>query len=137
MLHELTPVATRWKSIGTVLGLKAGLLEDIQAGNSSDPRARACLSWVVMAWLRRDYNVRRFGEPTWQSLAESVGHPEGGANTAVARSIAARHKEGGMLSDCPFINLTKYDWMSMWEPHISCRVDDHCLSKTINLAHAI
>ena len=96
MLHELTPVATRWKSIGTALGLKPDLLEDIQAGNSSDPRA--CLSWVVMAWLRRDYNVKRFGEPTWQSLAESVGHPEGGANTAVARSIAARHKAGGVFS---------------------------------------
>ena len=96
MLHELIPVATRWKSIGTVLGLMPALLEDIQAGNSGDPLA--CLSWVVMSWLRRDYNVRRFGEPTWQSLAETVGHPEGGANTALARNIAARHMAGGVLS---------------------------------------
>ena len=98
MLHELTPVATRWKSIGTALGLKPGLLEDIQTGNGGDPRA--CLSWVVMAWLRRNYKVRRFGEPTWQSLTEAVGHPEGGANTALARSIAARHKAGGVLTGC-------------------------------------
>ena len=96
MLHELTPVATRWKSIGTALGLKPKLLEEIQAGNSGDPLA--CLSWVVMAWLKRNYNVKRLGEPTWQSLAESMGHPDGGANPAVARSIAVRHKAGGMFS---------------------------------------
>jgi len=104
VLHELTPVATRWKSIGTALGLKPDLLEEIHAGNSSDPLA--CLSWVVMAWLGRNYNVKRFGEPTWQSLAEAVGHPEGGANTAVARSIAGKHKAGGMsmLSGCTFIS---------------------------------
>ena len=96
MLHELTPVATRWKSIGTALGLKPKLLEEIQAGNSGDHLA--CLSWVVMTWLRRNYNVRRFGEPTWQSLAESMGRPDGGANPAVARSIAGRHKAGGMFS---------------------------------------
>jgi len=104
VLHELTPLATRWKSIGIALGLKPDLLEEIQAGNSGDPLA--CLSWMVMTWLRRNYNVKRFGEPTWQSLAEAVGHPEGGANTAVARSIAARHKAGGMLmlSGCTFIS---------------------------------
>ena len=96
MLHELTPVATRWKSIGTALGLKPKLLEEIQAGNSGDPLA--CLSWVVMAWLKRNYNVKRLGEPTWQSLAESMGCPDGGATPAVARSTTGRHKAGGMFS---------------------------------------
>ena len=104
MLHELTPVATRWKSIGTILRLKPEILEEIQAGSSGDHLA--CLSWVVMAWLSRNYNVRWFGEPTWQSLAEAVGHPEGGANTALAKSIAVRYKAGGMLtlSSCTFIS---------------------------------
>jgi len=96
VLHKLTPVATRWKSIGTALGLKPKLLEEIQAGNSGDPLA--CLSWVVMAWLKRNYNVKKFGEPTWQSLVESMGRPDGGANPAVARSIAGRHNAEGMFS---------------------------------------
>ena len=102
MLHELTPVAARWKSIGTALGLKLKLLEEIQAGNSGDPLA--CLSWMVMTWLSRNYNVRRFGEPTWQSLTETVGHPEGGANTALAKSIAGKHNARGVLRGCPFIS---------------------------------
>ena len=95
VLHELTPVARRWKSIGTALGLKPDLLEEIQAENSNDPLA--CLSWMVMTWLRRNYNVRRFGEPTWQSLAGTVGQPEGGANTTLARTIAGKRNAGGML----------------------------------------
>ena len=52
---------------------------------------------MVTEWLKRNYNVRRFGEPTWQKLVEVVGHPAGGANKALARDIARRHKAGGKL----------------------------------------
>ena len=44
----------------------------------------------------RNYNVERFGEPTWQRLVEAVGHPAGGANMALARDIARRHRAVGM-----------------------------------------
>ena len=43
----------------------------------------------------RNYNVEQFGEPTWKQLVEAVGHREGGANMALAREIARRHKAGG------------------------------------------
>ena len=52
---------------------------------------------MVTKWLKRNYNVKRFGEPTWQKLVEAVGHPAGGANMATARDIAKRHKAGGVL----------------------------------------
>ena len=91
---ELYPVSTKWRSIGIALRLKPNTLELIQAENSGDPSA--CLASVVMEWLRRNYNVERFGEPTWQQLVEAVDHPAGGANMALARNIARRHKAGGM-----------------------------------------
>ena len=91
---ELIPVTSKWRSIGTALRLKSDVLESIQAMSGSD--LPACLVSVVTEWLRRNYNVKRFGEPTWQRLAEVVGHPAGGANTAVARDIARRHKAGGV-----------------------------------------
>ena len=47
----------------------------------------------------RNYDVQKFGEPTWQQLVEAVGHPAGGANMAHAEKIAKRHKAGGMSSD--------------------------------------
>ena len=47
----------------------------------------------------RNYDVQKFGEPTWQRLVEAVGHPAGRANMAHAEKIAKRHKAGGMSSD--------------------------------------
>ena len=47
---------------------------------------------MVTEWLKRNYDVKKFGEPTWQKLVEAVSHPAGGANTALAEEIARRHK---------------------------------------------
>ena len=74
--------------------LKPDVLESINARYSGDPRA--CLSFMVMEWLKRNYDTRQFGEPTWRKLVEAVAHPAGGADKAVARKIARRHKAGGM-----------------------------------------
>lgn len=40
--------------------------------------------------------MEKVGEPTWQWL--SVGDPAGGANKALAKVIARRHKVQGMSS---------------------------------------
>ena len=98
---DLLPVATKWRSIGIALRLKYKILEGIQAGNNGDPPA--CLGAMVTEWLNRNYNVKRFGEPTWQRLVEAVGHPAGGANMALAREIARRHKAEGTLCGSAFI----------------------------------
>ena len=95
MKSELTPVSANWKDIGIALRLSPDTLDCIQAGSSGDPIA--CLTSMVTEWLRRNYNVNRFGEPTWQKLVKVVGHPAGGANKALARDIARRHVAGGKL----------------------------------------
>ena len=92
---ELTPASANWKDIGIALRLSPNTLDGIQAGSSGDPIT--CLTSMVTEWLRRNYNVKKFGEPTWQKLVEVVGHPAGGANKALARDIAKRHKAGGKL----------------------------------------
>ena len=94
--NELSPVATKWKTIGAALRLKSDVLENIDARCSGDPCA--CLLEIVIEWLKRSYNVEKYGEPTWQRLVEVVVHPAGGANPGLARDIARRHKAGGMLS---------------------------------------
>ena len=88
-------VAANWRSIGLALRLKHKTLDGIQAGNSSDPTV--CLAAMVRELLTRNYNVKRFGEPTWQQLVAAVGHPAGGANMALAREIARRHKAEGTI----------------------------------------
>ena len=92
---ELTPVSANWKDIGIALRLSPDTLDRIQAGSSGDPIT--CLTSMVTEWLKRNYNVKKFGQPTWQRVVEVVGHPAGGANMAVASEIARRHKAGGKL----------------------------------------
>ena len=115
--------------------LKSDVLESIQVGSGSDPPA--CLASMVTEWLKRNYNVQRFGEPTWQRLVEAVGHPAGGANMAVARDIARRHKAGGKLHKRASIiehNAASPSWICPlevglcylpWKPSI-------CFSSTCN-----
>ena len=95
MKSKLTPVSANWKDIGIALRLSPNTLDGIQAGSSGDPIA--CLTSMVTEWLRRNYNVKKFSEPTWQKLVEAVAHPAGGANKALARDIARKHKAGGKL----------------------------------------
>lgn len=94
--RELNPVSAKWKSIGIALGLKCNDLDGIDTRCNSDPTA--CLTSTVTKWLKRNYNVKRFGEPTWQMLVEAVGDPIGGANMALASDVARRHKSRGMSS---------------------------------------
>ena len=47
-------------------------------------------------WLRKNYNVKKFGEPTWRQLVKAVGHPDGGADMVLAMEIAKKHKARGM-----------------------------------------
>ena len=93
MQNELNEAAANWRSIGIALQLKADFLQSIETRYSSDPRA--CLTWILMEWLMRNYNVEKFGEPTWGQLVEALGHSAGGVNVVLARKIARRHKAGG------------------------------------------
>ena len=96
VLNELNPVSAKWYSIGIALRQKPDTLDVIQAGNIGDPRS--CLASMVKEWLKRNYDVRKFGEPTWHWLVEAVSSPAGGADMALARDMARRHKARGMSS---------------------------------------
>jgi len=94
--RELNLVSAKWKSIGIALRLKPNALDGIDTRCNSDPTA--CLTSTVIEWLKRNYNVKRFGEPTWQMLVKAVGDPTGGANMALASDVARRHRSRGMSS---------------------------------------
>ena len=90
VLSELQPVTARWKYIGLALRLSPALLETIESdrGNLQDR-----LTEVLTQWLNHNYDTKRFGEPTWELLAEAVGHPAGGNNSALADEIRQRHSK--------------------------------------------
>ena len=92
---ELIPVSAKWKSIGFALRLDPNTIDSIQATNSD---TSSCLTGVLTEWLKRNYIPKTCREPTWRWLVEAVGDPAGGANMALARAIAGRHKAQGILN---------------------------------------
>ena len=97
MKSELITVSASWRSIGIALRLPTDILNRIDAENHGKPID--CLTSMATEWLKKNYyKVEKFGEPTWQWLEEAVGEPAGGADMALARKIASRHKAGGRSS---------------------------------------
>ena len=90
-IRELSDVAASWRNIGTQLGIRHNRLEAIQGDKPLD-----CLRQMLATWLQKNYNVKRFGEPTWVKLVEVVSHSAGGGNPSLAMEIAKRH--GGICS---------------------------------------
>ena len=89
ILTEMMPVTSSWKAIGRGLRIDPGRLEAIQESNSGKPKE--CLSDMLTCWLKRNYNVERFGEPTWRDVVKVVAHPAAGDNCALALNIAEQH----------------------------------------------
>ena len=89
MYSELTPLASKWKVIGAAFRLKPATLDTFRITHPGDPTA--CLMDVVGEWLKKNYNVLQFGEPSWQWVVEIVAHPAAGNDSALARTIGERH----------------------------------------------
>ena len=97
-------MSANWRNVGIALRLDLNTLDRIHKENLG--RISDCLTAMVTEWLRRNYNVTKFGEPTWQWLVEAVGHPAGGENMAHARDMAGRHKARGMCQLLLTLNTT-------------------------------
>ena len=88
VVSELEPVTYRWKQIGLALRLGLGQLKKIEKENKDTDD---CLSEAITLWLNKNYNTQQFGEPSWELLAEAVGHRSGGKDSALAEDILKRH----------------------------------------------
>ena len=87
IIRELTDVTAKWRNIGIILGIPDNRLKAIK-GDSPPDYLREMLS----TWLQKNYNVKRFGEPTWMKLVEAVNHSAGGEDSSLAMKIARKHK---------------------------------------------
>ena len=85
---ELLPVANKWRNIGLALWLTPNVIGTI--GTKND--AKDCLLEVLTEWLKKTYNVKRFGEPSWKLLIMAVGDQAGGGDPALAEKIAHKYK---------------------------------------------
>ena len=81
-------MAGEWRNIGLALRLDDSQLGVIQRDN---PDIYGRLTDMLRQWLNKTYDVERFGQPSWQMLAEAVRSPAGGNNPALAAQIEEKH----------------------------------------------
>ena len=87
--EALEKVVSKWKLVGTGLGLRSNKLNEIEKAHPNN--LTSCLLDVIMTWLERNYNVQKFGEPTWRKVVKVVNNPAFGANPGLARAIVDNH----------------------------------------------
>ena len=80
--QKLSVVASKWWHIGLALRLSPSQLESVQSND-----ILICLTKILKFWLNRNYNVAKYGEPTWEMLREAVRNPVGGNSEACASKI--------------------------------------------------
>ena len=66
-------------------------VDDLEAVKADKPSPEEGLRAVLMLFLRKTYNVKRFGEPTWRRLVQVIQDSSGGADPALAEAIAKAH----------------------------------------------
>lgn len=85
----MVSIKAKYYQLGVELGLPPGELDAMKKEHHSD--VDQAFSEVILKWLRRRYNVARFGCPTWKRLVEAVESPAGGNHSALAMDIALKH----------------------------------------------
>ena len=83
-------MAHRWYDIGLALGIRNSTMESIKSKGQGD--VHELLRNMVIEWLKMNYNVDRFGPPTWRRIVEAVGEISGGKNPALADKLAKKYK---------------------------------------------
>ena len=88
MFRAVVSWAGIWNKLGLALGLNQPLLVKIKGENSD---TEDCLLAVLINWLNKNYDMQRFGEPSWEVLVKAVDSPAGGRNPALAQDIARQY----------------------------------------------
>lgn len=81
----LTPVENKWMEVGIFLGLKMSGLQN--AIHEEDDK----IAYITKTFLKKDYMVTIYGEPTWKRIVGAIGAMAGGDNRRHAMEIAGQH----------------------------------------------
>lgn len=70
VLSEIKPLASSWRGLSAVLGIKEHDLKAIEYNNPRD--ADMCLHMALVEWLKQNYDSWRHGKPSWKKLVEVI-----------------------------------------------------------------
>ena len=86
--ERVKSLSPHWQSFSLSLRLSPDTIESIEANNRYET-SETCLRKALTHWLKKDYNYKRFGHPSYRKLCVSVSN--GGQNKALAEEIADEH----------------------------------------------
>lgn len=81
-------ISVKYYALGLALRLRPHDLDRVRQENHQS--IQDALRDVLLLWLRKAYDVDKYGPPTWEKLMEAVGKESGGNNRALAEEIAAK-----------------------------------------------
>ena len=81
--------SAQYYNIGIKLGLKS---DDLNVIKDEVPDQGTAITMILSRWLKQQFNVQKYGEPTWKSLVAAVAHRNGGNNPVLAMKLADKHK---------------------------------------------
>jgi len=79
-------LAADWWTLAIQLGLNHDSLSVIQADNPKD--SVTCLTKSIADWLKKNYNVKKHGLPSWRSLVRCLTEMD----KAQALRVADKHR---------------------------------------------
>ena len=97
IMEEVLDIKSVCFALGQSLRLRHDNLEAIRKKYLNESDHERALTDVLLLWLKREYNVERFGPPTWRMLVEAVNKKSGGNNYELAKQIALGHPAGSAI----------------------------------------
>lgn len=93
VVDSVQRLAGSWKRVATYIHVKGDAIDRIEQNNPRD--AQQCLHESIVEWLRKNYNLEKFGPPSWKMLVGAVKR----LDNSLALEIANAHR-GMCTANC-------------------------------------
>lgn len=70
IIEACNSLAAKWELISGYLGLPPSLIDKIRGNHPGDNIS--CLNDALLQWIKQNYNVVNFGEPSWKTLLQAI-----------------------------------------------------------------
>ena len=79
-------MSAKWVQLSSCLGLPYRLIASIKANHPSDNYG--CWSDALNQWISQNYNIAKFGVPSWRTLLKAVSK----VDQLMAKELAKAHQ---------------------------------------------
>ena len=94
VIEEVISIQSLFYQLGRCLKLRNDDLNAVRDTHRSDNDTEQAFQSVLLLWLKKKFNVERFGPPTWRMLVKAVDMETGGNDHKLAKKIASRYPAG-------------------------------------------